>query len=340
MYYNKYNWVNTTNLLAISLENFITENLFKSDLTKAIYATPDYAFRRRFELIDTNKNWENIEASSLQFPFMSYHIDDNWSPIPNKRIFNMEELGYSGPTGLGNLRLMMMETKVSILLYYNREDDARFAHNKLSFMSSANRWITQEVTYNYDKLDLPFRLNIDAEKISFNPKVQENDWLKENRLFVLSFDITAESMAFYPPEQSSDDSNYDPEPFVISEEVIMEFLSGKSPSITTVGDILLDDNTIVLNSFELERATKTTARLSWNIQNQESLTSLQLNISGKSYDLTKEDYNLVIRKLLPGADYTAELIATRGDNSKRFTLKFSMTVGVQEDNSDIVGTTW
>lgn len=338
MYYNKHNWVNTTELLAISLESFFTDNLFKGDLSRAVYATADYAYRRRFELLDTSRNFENIEASSLQFPFMSYRIEDNWKPITDKRIFSLEESGVASASGLANLRIIQVENTVNILLHFDREDDARMAYDKLAFMGSNKRWVTQKVTYQFDSLDIPFRFLVDSNKISFSPKIQENDWLKENRLFILSLEVDVNSMILFPPEQYSDDTDFSPEPFVISEEVIMEFTAGKTTSITSVGEAL-EDSSIVLNSFVLERATKTTAKISWNLQDQETLNSLTLEINGETYDIPLEDYLITIRGLSAGAEYQADLYATREEHSKHFTLKFNTISGATSD-TDIVGTTW
>ncbi len=339
MYYNKYNWVNTTSLAAISLEQFFTSNLFKNDLNKAVYATADYAYRRRFELLDTSRDFESVEASSLQFPFMSYHIDENWKPIVSKRIFSLEEVGAESGSGLANLRMIQVENKINILLHFDREDDARMAYDKLSFMSSNKRWFTQQVSYQADNLDIPFKFIIDPTKITFSPKVQENDWLKQNRLFILSLDVQVESMILFPPDQTEDGENFSPEPFVISEEVIMEFTSGKNPVITSVSDVILEDNSITLSSYVLERATKTTAKLSWDFIEQSEFTEVYLEVNGKTYDLPLEDHIITIRGLLSGANYTADLYAVRNDSSKHFTLSFSTTSSATS-STDIIGTTW
>ena len=338
MYYNKHNWVNITEIAAIALEYFFTQSLFKQDLSRAVYATSDYAYRRRFELMDTSREFENIEASSLQFPFMSYRISDNWKPVPEKRIFKLEESGYPAASELGNLRIIQVTNSVNILLHYDREDDARLAYDRLAFLSSNKRWITQKVTYHFDSLDIPIRIAVDASSIKFSPEVEETDWLKQNRLFVISLNVDVDSMLLFPPEQTADGEDYDPEPFSLSEEVILEFIAGKDPVITSVSEAL-EDNAITLNSFLLERVTKTTAKLSWNIEDQGSLDSLVLKINGKEYDLDVGDYIKSIRGLLPGAEYQADLYATRGEYSKHFTLRLTTTSDATS-SSDIVGSTW
>ncbi len=338
MYYNKHNWINTTELAAISLEYFFTESLFKGDLSRAVYATSDYAYRRRFELLDTSRDFENVEASSLQFPFMSYRITDNWKPVPSKRIFKLEEAGYSAASQLGNLRIIQVINTVNILLHYDREDDARLAYDRLAFLSSNKRWVTHEATYHFDKLEVPARISVKPETIKFAPAVNETDWLKQNRLFVLSLDVDVDSMVFFPPEQSLDGADFDPEPFVLSETVVMEFIAGKDPVITSISEAL-EDNSITLNSFLLDRVTKTTAKLSWNIQEQSTLDSLVLKINGKSYDLNTRDYTKTVRSLLAGAEYQADLYATRDGYSKHFTLRIT-TVSGATSNTDIIGTTW
>ena len=338
MYYNKHNWVNTTALLAITLEDFLADNLFKSDLSRAVYASEDYVYRRRFELMDSSRKWENIEASSLQFPFFSYHVDNNWAPIQEKRVYTLEEYGVTSASQQGNLRIIQVQNPVSILLHYDREDDARFAYDKLSFMSSQKRWYTQQASYLFDNLEIPFSFTIDSSKVEFSPKVSEMDWLKQNRLFVLSFEVVAESLLLFPPLQYEDDSNFTPEPFSISEEVLLDFTSGKSSSVTSVEDVFAD-NTIRLDSFVLERSTRTTAKFSWSFTDQDTFDEIVLRVNGKSYELTSEDYIYTIRGLLAGAEYQADLSATKGAHSKCFSLRFS-TVSVSSNDKDVVGTTW
>ncbi len=339
MYYNKHNWINTTEIAAVSLESFFTNKLFKQDLSRAVYSTSEYAYRRRFELLDSSRNFENIEASSLQFPFMSYRIEDSWNPIPQKRVYSLESFGELAASLLGNLRVVQVENKIKILFHYDREDDARLAMDKLFFLSRTKWTLTTEVTsYRFDKLNVPIRISIDANSLTLNPKIKETDWLKQNRLFIISVDVLLESLILYPPEQLADGSTYEPEMFTLSEEVIMEFIAAKDAAITSVSDIL-QDNSITLNAFQVERVTKTTVRLSWDIQEQLTLDSLVLSINGKNYDLDVSLYTKTIRGLLPGAEYQAILYVSRGTYSKQFTLSTTTLADVSKA-SDIVGTTW
>ena len=339
MYYNKHDWVNINNLAAISLEEFLTDELFKSDLTRAVYATSEYAYRRRFELIDTSREFESVEASSLQFPFMSYHIDEPWKPSDERRVFPMEEIGFEADSGLQNLRYIPIENTIKVYLHFDREDDARFAQNVLMFLSSVKRWKTQEVSYRFDTVNVPFRFEIG--KTTFNPAIEENTWLKEHRLFILTVQVDIQSTLLFPPFQESDGSNFEPEPFVIVERVLMDFISGKVDEAveTSVEDLLLEDSSITLSSFTLVRATKTTAKIRWQFESQSNITHLLLRVNGKEYELTNEDYEKTIRGLHAGAEYIADLYAFNEKHSKHVTLRFSTDDGATS-NSDLVGTTW
>jgi len=332
MYYDKQNWVNVTALASIALEKFLTDSLFKSDLTRAVYASSDYAFRRRFELLDTSRSFEEVNASSLQFPFLSYHPEESWVPVPSKRIYSLEEFGETSSSQMSNLRLMQVENNIEVLLYYDREDDARYAQNKIAFISSQKRWDSASVSYAYDTLNLPFSFSIDAAKVSFSPKIQEKEWLSKNRIFILSFKVNVQSMLFFPLESDL------PEPFSITERVMMDFSAGKPSSITTVEDVVVD-NSIVLNSFTLKRATKTTAKIEWDFVNQGDFDSLALKVNGKTYDLESTDHIKIVRGLIPGAEYTADLYAFKAEYSKHLTLRFSTITDVSK-TSDIIGTTW
>ena len=71
-YYIHSSYIPTYYYVYIFIEQWLAANIFRNDLSRVFMASNDYAFRRRFELTDMSENYEDIDASSLRFPFGNY----------------------------------------------------------------------------------------------------------------------------------------------------------------------------------------------------------------------------------------------------------------------------
>ena len=221
-YVPSYYWV------YILLEKWIASTVFRNDTSRVFMASDDYAFRRRFELTDMSENYDDIKASSLRFPFANYWpLNSGWK-ADTRPAANTAALVYSGIyVGNTKLRASAVIHSIPVQFYFDREDDARLAYDKLFFYTYNEHYYSTEVPYGTDSrypdgtkstsgstLALP--VNIKLNDIQFNPSFKESDWLKRNRIFVIRANFDCRSYAIFPPNQPdytqdiySDNFDYD-----------------------------------------------------------------------------------------------------------------------------------
>ena len=212
-YYVHHSYVDTYYYVYKFLEKWIADNLFRKDPSRVFLASDDYAFRRRFELTDMSKSYENLEFSSLNFPFANYWPQNNGWVAENRVASKNASLIYLGIYD-GDTKVRASASNISIptTLWFDREDDARLAYEILYFKSYNEQYNSTKVPYGTDYtklsetssrtgniLDIP--VNIKIDNLVFNPKFVESDWLKKQRVYPVKVTFTVRTFAIYPPKQ-------------------------------------------------------------------------------------------------------------------------------------------
>lgn len=337
--------------LYIALEQWLSKLVFRRDTTRVYLASDEYAFRRRFELTDTSQSYDQVQASSLRFPFANYWPgNDGWRP-DERAAANTAALVVVGLSeNTRTLRAMAVTSDITTTFYFDREDDARLAYEFLLWNAFREQLMYTTVQWKDEILSIP--LNIKIQDLTFNPDYKEKNWLEEQRIFTISARLELRSHIPQPPEQpeyASDISVVDNERYVLTEEVILDMLSESKIVSTLQIDTLFNQNpTILVNQFGVASTSPTTARLTWDIEAPD-LASVELIISGrdpvKIVDPTIKDYTF--RKLEEASDYTVTM--TIMDNrgvSKVVALKFSTPLSdasarvKTSDRNTLVGTSW
>ena len=223
-YYVHRSYVNSYYHIYKYIEKWFSSNLFRNDLSRVFLASDDYCFRRRFELTDTSKNFDTLEFESLRFPFANYWPQNTgWKADP-RPAGNPAALVYSG-IYVGNTKVRAASgiLDVPVTLWFDREDDARFAYDRLYFYSFNEHNDSVNVPYGRsdtltdegyfantpNTLGLPMVLTI--KDLQFNPQFKETDWLKKQRVFVIKCTVTMRTFAIYPPEQPDYDLTVNPD---------------------------------------------------------------------------------------------------------------------------------
>ena len=207
-YYIYRSYVSTYYYVYMRLEEWLKEIIFRNDESRTFLASDEYAFRRRFELTDTSKNYNDVEASSLQFPFANYWpLNTGWQP-DTRIVANPAALVYAGIyEGDTKIRAASVSLPISITFYYDREDDARMAYEKLLFYTYNEHYYDIDVPYAGNTLGIPFILRVN--NLRFNPTFNETDWLNKNRIFTISVEFDIRTYVLYPPEQPDYDVDLD-----------------------------------------------------------------------------------------------------------------------------------
>ena len=212
-YYVHHSYVDTYYYVYKFLEKWIADNLFRKDPSRVFLASDDYAFRRRFELTDMSKSYENLEFSSLNFPFANYWPQNNGWVAENRVASKNASLIYLGIYD-GDTKVRASASNISIptTLWFDREDDARLAYEILYFKSYNEQYNSTKVPYGTDYtklsetssrtgniLDIP--VNIKIDNLVFNPNFVESDWLRKQRVYPVKVTFTVRTFAIYPPKQ-------------------------------------------------------------------------------------------------------------------------------------------
>lgn len=234
-YYIHSSYIPTYYYVYIFIEQWLAANIFRNDLSRVFMASNDYAFRRRFELTDMSENYEDIDASSLRFPFGNYWAQNTGWKVDDRPAANTAAQVYEGLyLGTTKVRAVNVTLPVGIQLYFDREDDARLAYDRLFFYSFNRHFYSTEANIAGNRVGLPMNLQLDD--LTFNPSFKESDWLKQNRIFVLTFTMNVSTYILNPPKQpdythdDTDLSDYDDgnEQYYIVNDVILNFWNKSS----------------------------------------------------------------------------------------------------------------
>lgn len=208
-YYVHNSYVNTTYYVYKYLEKWLAKNIFRNDTSRVFLASDEYAFRRRFELTDMSQNYEEMEFSSLHFPFANYFpLNSGWE-FDTRLSAKNASLALVGTT-IGNTKVKASASIITIpiTLWFDREDDARLAYEVLYFKSYNEQYDDTTVRYGTDRtqngnggMSIGLPMNITVNSIRFNPEYNEMSWLKKQRLFTIKLSLSVRTFLIAPPSQ-------------------------------------------------------------------------------------------------------------------------------------------
>lgn len=211
-FYCHRSYVPTYYWVYIFLEQWLASTVFRNDTSRVFMASNDYAFRRRFELTDMSQSYDDIEASSLRFPFANYWPHNTGWVADDRIAANTAPLVYLGIyEGNTKIKAASVTHTIPVQFYFDREDDARLAYDTLLFYTYNEHYYSTEIPYGTNStyedgsfspgntLNLP--VNINLKGLTFNPSFKEKDWLTSNRIFVISAEFECRSYIITPPAQ-------------------------------------------------------------------------------------------------------------------------------------------
>ena len=365
-YYVHYSYVPGYYYLYKALENWLAERLFRNDKSRVFCASNDYAFRRRFELTDTSQNYKDLEVSSLRFPFANYWPQNNGWQVDTRPAANTAALIYIGIyEGTTKIRAAAGAITVPTTFYFDREDDARMAYERLYFYTYNEHNYSTEAIFSNQILELPMIITV--SNLRFNPSYNETDWLKQNRIFIVSVDMVLRSYILYPPKQPNYDvfvnsaglltdkdgnlinpegnyetdgegfygSYYDDgsESYYPTEEVILimqSYYGLDLESIKVNGTV--DESTIEVNQLYIDNISTDSATVKWDIDNVDQITSMEISYRDLKEFITvnpeMKEYQL--SDLSPGSIYNVYI---RIKDKFGTVKKLGRTFETLEDNS-------
>lgn len=206
-FFDTQNWQNVYYSAQIPLEYYLADVLMKADLTRVQWSSDAYAFRRRFELADAQNggDYSTLQPSSLNLPFVNYWYENGkfWEPDDRPFSVNSQQIlkGQWQEGMPARLYAIAVKTPMIGTAYYSTDVDARMAYERLLWERQPKGPIQLSSAVKWKGVDLQIPVFLTFESVNFNPKFNETDWLKQQRMFPLQFNITLRTYAIYYPHQ-------------------------------------------------------------------------------------------------------------------------------------------
>lgn len=362
-YYIHRNYYNSYYYVYKALEDWIANNIFRQDVSRVFLASSNYAFRRRFELTDMSRNFEEIEVSHLNFPFASYWpLNTGWSA--DDRIAGVNAAMVYGGIYVGDTKIRAISSTLSIptTLYFDREDDARLAFEILYFKQINEHYYNIDMPFGDNTLGLP--INMKLTGLQFNPSTTEEDWLKNNRIFLVQVNFDIRTYVIQVPIQPrydlsldvngflSDGSVYDPgiERYYLTEEVINNIFNYNDLLMSTISiDGTILDNSILVDRLVVTEIDTISAKISWELaEGCPEFTDISVQFIGDPnvIKLNPKRMYYVFNDLKPGSFYAGYIIFKSKDSSKQLGFTFNtlesqkQQMAKEEPKNSLIGLSW
>jgi hypothetical protein len=314
-YYDHSKFTNTFYLSQMALVMYYGNNMFRGDASRVIFASPQYAFRQRLNLL---AQAGNSSITALDLPFMSYYRQDNWELDPRVGALNATTADYGyRDVAIGQqlFRYIMVETNFDCWAFFYSDQDAQLAYENLLFIKypTLKQFPFASVTYKNVEIDIPISLNVD--NLEFNPGLTERDWLRAKRIIPIHWTTSIKSVSLsQQPQTPSSDVFQDEIAPVITEKVILDFLTYKyGNDLFSHQNIVLEVDSTVPNdpdlggSFAVSAADETSITVVWNfsalaVPYYNTNVTIACN-NGTTYTVPMAQKTYTITGLTPGSLY-------------------------------------
>jgi len=202
----------------IALEKYIAKNFLNDDLTRVIYASTEFALRKRSAA---------IKYSNLDLPFINYKVRPIDPYSTGRPSWANNQLATEGvyEEALGKKVLAIPVTiNYDSTFFIHRDDETHFLYNKLSWDTTLETKLILPI--EIDGLAVPI-IGVIKYNLDFDPDYIDKDWLEKNKIHTISLDMTIDT--FFIKLNSS---------FSITETFILDFVRGKIGDSESVEDVM------------------------------------------------------------------------------------------------------
>ena len=349
-----------------ALEKWLADVVFREDRSRIILSSNEFAFRRRFELTDMSRPYKELEISSLHFPFANYWpLNIGWDR-EERLAANPAVLLYTGIyTNRSRIRASNANIAIPVNFYFDREDDARLAYSKLYFYTFNEFSQEEKITFQNEEIGLPVVISL--KSLQFNPQFNETDWLKQNRIFVITANINLRTYIIAPPEQplwnqvvtgddmlsngdAYDDGNstYNLVRTVETTTSSMGGLSEESfEKLIYEGEI--KEPEVLVNYLKVDETTDDSVKIVWDVEGTAAVATIGIKKAGeKKYTaIPPENTEYTFTDLSPDSEYKVYVKFTLEDGtSKRLSLNIRTREAAKPSVTDepladpLVGISW
>lgn len=233
-YYNHDRFFNSFYLITATLQKYLAQEIFKNDGTRMIYASAEFAFRQRLNLLNLNTN---PELASLSLPFGCIYRRGAWDidPLRYKATTMIYNSGTTkdgqSPDGIVRGRFINAKCMFDCTLFFGRDDDAQVAYEALMWMRHPTPKLLRVAGFEYKHQNLFLPLTLQVDNLQFSPDYKEKEWLQSTRVVPISFTIEVSSNILDQYRQAANSTLFDTyvddelAEIKLTETVILDFLA-------------------------------------------------------------------------------------------------------------------
>ena len=182
------NFLNITYAIDIGIINHYAALLFENDVTRIIYSSNAYAFRKR-----SKENSGNLTLPFINFKLIKYE--------PARKI---QWHARARTTGEYISDVSQYISYIPVRLEYeatfwcNRDDELRYAYNKFLFESDIKTEI-EDISVEVkdeeseENVEIALFARLSFTNLSFEPTYTEKDWLDRNKIHSCSFSFALDT---------------------------------------------------------------------------------------------------------------------------------------------------
>jgi len=190
------NIIDTNLCCKFGMEFFLSQLLFKGDLSKVVYSKEDIAFRRRVETLGRGdiKN-DTYNYINLDLPYACYSQEGPYEEDDRGSTQNAGQivLGQIQPDSGIILKAAAVKTTYNMTAFFARRDDVNIASQLLYWEKTPKfpvYFIVQHVLCGYP-IDIPVFITL--ESIDSNVNYAEKEWLEKSKIFPVKCEFTIRS---------------------------------------------------------------------------------------------------------------------------------------------------
>lgn len=181
-------FINSVYAMNIAIEYYFSNLFFNNDLTRIIFSSNEYAFRRRASQSDKS---ETPVFNNIYLPFLNYYLTGTSNPT-TRPWFNwqnvvegifIDELGY-------NIKINPVKFQYETTVWYSTDYDMQYSLIPLYNDHNTETKISYNVQVDNQLLSC---IGILSYNITYNPTYKENDWLNLNKIRSISLDINMDT---------------------------------------------------------------------------------------------------------------------------------------------------
>jgi len=189
-YYQDASFINVLYIIDLSLISHFSTMLFSGDQTRVIYASNDYAFRKR-----SDNNESNLNLPFMNFRLKSHEVGERirWNLPSNSQGIFIDELETK-------VRFSPILLNYEASIWFHRDFDIKYAFNEIIWDSDNKTLLKPYATIASGgdpavDVNVEFPAHLGYNGPSLDPEYNEKDWLEKNNIHSATLDFEIQSFA-------------------------------------------------------------------------------------------------------------------------------------------------